>query len=186
MADLVANRLTAAGYVRVGLDHYAVAEDPLAVAMANSSLQRNFQGYVADGSRWIVGVGASAISSLPLGFSQNVVNARHYMSAAIKDEFAPARGVALTSDDRLRGEIIQQLMCRNHVDLAECCRRFGIDPEAFAASIEQLPTLEKHGLIEGEGLQLAVTEKGRPLVRFVCAAFDRYYNAGADRHASGI
>lgn len=186
MADLVANRLTAAGYVRVGLDHYAVPEDSLAVAMANSSLQRNFQGYVADGSRWVVGVGASAISSLPLGFSQNVVNTRHYISAAIKDEFATARGVALTSDDRLRGEIIQQLMCRNHVDLAECCRRFGIDPETFAAGIEQLPSLEKHGLIEGEGLRLAVTEKGRPLVRFVCAAFDRYYRAGAGRHASGI
>lgn len=77
MADLVANRLTAAGYVRVGLDHYAVPEDSLAVAMANSSLQRNFQGYIADGSRRVIGVGASAISSLPRGFSQNVVNTQH-------------------------------------------------------------------------------------------------------------
>lgn len=186
MARLVADRLTAAGYVRVGLDHYAVREDPLAVAMANSSLQRNFQGYVADGSRWVVGVGASAISSLPLGFSQNVVEARDYISAVVGGAFATVRGVALTADDRLRAEIIQHLMCQNCVDLAECCRRFDVDPEVFVGGIEQLPSLEENGLIESRGLKLAVTEKGRPLVRFVCAAFDRYYKAGSGRHASGI
>ena len=186
MVVLVTSRLTEAGYVRVGLDHYAIPTDALAVAMAKSDLKRNFQGYVANESRWVVGVGASAISSLPRGFSQNVVEAGRYMSAVTSGSFATARGLALTDDDRLRGEIIQRLMCQNHVDLEECCRRFGVDPATFVAGIERLRPLERDGLIESDGLQLAVTETGQPLVRVVCAAFDRHYRAGQGRHVSGI
>ncbi len=70
MAELVACRLIAAGYVRIGLDHYARPDDPLALAAGSGRLQRNFQGYVADESPWVIGIGASAISSLPRGFSQ--------------------------------------------------------------------------------------------------------------------
>lgn len=186
MVELVSGRLTAAGYVHVGLDHYAQPQDPLARAAVDGSLHRNFQGYVTNGAPWVVGLGASAISSLPRGFSQNTADASDYMAAVAGGGFATARGLALTDDDRLRGDIIQRLMCQHSVDLEECCRSHHVDPRDFMDGISQLETLEHDGLVVSDGLQLVVTEAGRPLVRFVCAAFDRYYAGAQGRHASGV
>jgi len=186
MAQRVTDRLVDAGYTRIGLDHYARPEDALAAAVHDGGLQRNFQGYVADKSPWIVGVGASAISSLPRGFSQNVSDAAQYMAAIRAGGFATARGIGLTNDDRLRGTIIERLMCNNHVDLEQECRRFHVDPEAFIVSIDQLPALERDGLVAKHDWRLDVTEEGRPLVRFICAAFDRHFSGAAGRHSRGI
>ncbi len=186
MAQRVTDRLVGAGYMRIGLDHYARPDDALAVAARGGGLQRNFQGYVADNSPWIVGVGASAISSLPRGFSQNVSDPTQYMAAIAGGEFATARGIGLTNDDRLRGTIIERLMCDSHVDLEQECRRFHVDPEAFIVSIDQLPALERDGLIAKDDWRLDVTDEGRPLVRFICAAFDRHFSGAAGRHSRGI
>lgn len=186
MARLVTDRLVSAGYVRIGLDHYARPDDALAAAARGGGLQRNFQGYVADDSPWIVGVGASAISSLPGGFSQNIADPAKYIAAMADGGFATARGIALTDDDRLRGKIIERLMCDSHVDLDEECRRFNVDPEAFVVSIDQLPALERDGLIAKDHLRVDVTDEGRPLVRFICAAFDRHFSGAPGRHSRGI
>ena len=186
MAQRVTDRLVDAGYVRIGLDHYARQDDALAAAARDGGLQRNFQGYVADNSPWIVGVGASAISSLPRGFSQNVSDPAPYMAAIAQGGFATARGVALTNDDRLRARIIERLMCDSQVDLEQECRRFHVDPEAFSVSIDQLPVLERDGLIAKDDWRLDVTDEGRPLVRFICAAFDRHFTGAAGRHSRGI
>ncbi|SKA09637.1 oxygen-independent coproporphyrinogen-3 oxidase [Enhydrobacter aerosaccus] len=186
MVELVADKLVAAGYVRIGLDHYARPEDPMARAAADGSLHRNFQGYVANEAPWVVGIGASAISSLPRGFSQNTADASGYMAAISSGSLATARGLAVTEDDKLRADIIQRLMCQHSVDLEECCRSHHVDPGAFLAGIDQLETLERDGLVRSDGLRLAVTEAGRPLVRFVCAAFDRHLAGGPGRHASGV
>ena len=185
MAQLVTDRLVDAGYLRVGLDHYARPDDTLAIAARKGGLQRSFQGYVADNAPWIVGVGASAISSLPRGFSQNVSDPAQYLSK-IDGGFATARGIGLTNDDRLRGTIIERLMCDNRVDLDQECRRFHVDTETFIASIGALPSLERDGLIAKENWRLDVTEEGRPLVRFICAAFDRHFTGAAGRHSRGI
>lgn len=186
MAQRVTDRLVEAGYVRIGLDHYARPGDALAVAATNGKLQRNFQGYVADKSSWVIGVGASAISSLPRGFTQNVADPAQYMAAISEGRFATARGIRLTDDDRLRGAIIERLMCDNRVDLEQECRRFKVDPEAFVVSIDQLPALEQDGVIARADGQLALTDEGRPLVRFVCAAFDRHFSGASGRHSRGI
>ncbi|MBS0520491.1 MAG: oxygen-independent coproporphyrinogen III oxidase [Proteobacteria bacterium] len=186
MVERVAERLVAAGYVRIGLDHYALPEDALARAAADGSLHRNFQGYVTNEASWVVGMGASAISSLPRGFSQNVADAGDYMAAVSRGGFATARGLALTDDDRLRGDIIQRLMCQHSVDIEACCRSHRVDPQAFVSGLGQLEALERDGLVRSDGLRLAVTEAGRPLVRFVCAAFDRHYAGAQGRHASGV
>jgi oxygen-independent coproporphyrinogen III oxidase len=186
MAALVAERLVAAGYLRVGLDHYARSDDALARATADGTLQRSFQGYVADGSRWVIGVGASAISSLPGGFSQNVVDAAQYMAVLETGRFATARGIAVDTEDRLRGEIIGSLMCSYEADVADVCRRRGVALEPFLESVRGLGVLQRDGLIEIDRGRVAVTDRGRPLVRSVCAAFDRYYTGAEGRHSRGI
>ena len=186
MARIVAERLVAAGYVRIGLDHYARPDDALAIAARTGTLKRNFQGYVADDTPWIVGVGASAISSLPRGYSQNLADPAQYMSMIGEGKFATARGVAVTNDDRLRGAIIARLMCEHSVDLERECRRFHVDLDAFIASIDELPLLERDGLVRRDHGKLGVTDAGMPFVRFVCAAFDRHYSAAEGRHSRGI
>jgi oxygen-independent coproporphyrinogen-3 oxidase len=184
MASLVAERLAAAGYRRVGLDHYARPDDRLARAAEDGKLHRNFQGYVADRSAFVVGIGASAISSLPRGFTQNVADPASYM-AAMAQGFVTARGIALTRDDRLRGDIIERMMCENAVDLDPLCRRHRVDRDAFLASID-LEALQRDGLLRRDGSRLQVTEAGRPFVRFICAAFDRHYSGAERRHSSGL
>jgi oxygen-independent coproporphyrinogen-3 oxidase len=185
MAMLVARRLDEAGYVRIGLDHFARRDDRLARAAQEGRLRRNFQGYVASEGPWVVGVGASAISSLPGGFCQNTTDPARYMVQAARG-FATARGVALTDDDRLRAEIIGQLMCNYRVDLAAACENAHVDKGAFVASIDGLPALEEDRLVDWDGRELTVTGAGRPLIRFVCAAFDRYYTGVEGRHSRGV
>ncbi len=186
MAALVSERLVAEGYVRVGLDHYARPRDKLALAAASGGVRRNFQGYVADGSPWVIGVGASAISCLPSGFSQNASDPAKYMTAVERGEFATARGIAVGTEDRLRGDIIGQLMCSYVADVGAACRKYSAELPGFLAGIDGLGTLVRDGLVALDGESLIVTERGRPLVRSVCAAFDRYYTGREGRHARGI
>ncbi|MDP1748703.1 MAG: coproporphyrinogen III oxidase, partial [Reyranella sp.] len=174
------------GYVRVGLDHYARPGDKLAQAVADQRLQRNFQGYVADDPPWVVGIGASAISCLPDGFSQNVSDPAEYMATMERGSFATVRGIAVGTEDRLRGDIISQLMCQYAADVDATCRKYGAEADAFLAEIGGLGSLVRDGLVSIDGGCLAVTERGRPLVRSVCAAFDRYYTGVEGRHARGI
>lgn len=186
MAALVSERLVDSGYLQVGLDHYAKPSDKLAQAVANRRLKRNFQGYVADESPWVVGIGASAISCLPGGFSQNSADPAEYMAAMGRGGFATARGIAVGLEDRLRGDIIGQLMCAYAADVGETCRKHGADAGAFLAEIDDLAPLVRDGLVSIDGERLTVTNRGRPLVRSVCAAFDRYYAGAEGRHARGI
>lgn len=186
MAALVASQLADAGYVQIGLDHYARRRDSLATAVACGRLRRNFQGYVASESPWVVGFGASAISSLPRGYTQNAAAAGRYVAAIEAGLLATERGLQLCYDDRLRGEIIDRLMCVNAADIGEICRRHEVGPAEFLAGIDTLPTLIEDGLVALEGERLVVTERGRPLVRCVCAAFDRHLAAGAGRHSRAI
>lgn len=186
MAALVSERLVGGGYLRVGLDHYARPGDKLARAEVDRRLQRNFQGYVADDSPWVVGIGASAISCLPAGFSQNAADPTDYMAAMDRGGFATVRGIAVDVEDRLRGDIISQLMCRYTADIGETCRKHGTETAAFLATVDGLAPLVRDGLVSIDGELLAVTDLGRPLVRSVCAAFDRYYTGIEGRHARGI
>jgi oxygen-independent coproporphyrinogen-3 oxidase len=183
MAALVAERLVGAGYQRIGLDHYARPGDRLARAAVAGTLHRTFQGYVCERSPFVVGVGASAISSLPGGFTQNLADPARYM--AVTDGFATCRGIALTRDDRLRGAIIERMMCDNAVDVVALCRHHRVDPDVFLSTIDLAP-LERDGLLRRDRGQLALTERGRPFVRFVCAAFDRHYAAVEGRHSRGL
>lgn len=186
LAALVAERLVTAGYARVGLDHYARPHDALAKAVESGRLRRSFQGYVAETQPSVVGLGASAISSLPAGYTQNAPDARRYGDSIEAGTFATVRGLALTGADRLRGEIIERLMCSFAVDLGEICRRHAVSPASFIDGIEDLPALLDDGVVRRDGERLQVTERGRPLVRFVCAAFDPHLTHSNRRHSRGI
>lgn len=176
--------LQAGGYEAIGLDHYALPTDSMARAVRDGTLRRNFQGYTTDRSSWLIGMGASAISSLPGGFTQNVVSAAAYARALAASPTLPvARGVACTAEDRVTAALIERLMCDLSVDLT----LYGSG--TFAAERERLVQFEADGLVEWKGSRLHVTEAGRPFLRNVAAVFDRYIPAaglGAGQHSRAI
>ena len=186
MARLVADRLVEGGYSKVGLDHYARPNDPLSTAADSGRLRRSFQGYVVVDQPSVVGLGASAISSLPRGYTQNVADPGRYQALIEAGCFASVRGLELTAADRLRAEIIERLMCSFSVDLDDVCRRHGASAQSFISEVAGPSQLVSDGLVQRDGESLHVTERGRPLVRFVCAAFDTHLGHADGRHSRGI
>jgi len=185
-SETAAERLVAEGYVRIGLDHFAVPEDPLALAQAQGRLRRNFQGYAADAARTLLGIGASAISSLPQGHVQNLAQELAWRASVAGGELPVARGVALTDDDRFRGEIIERLMCDLSVDLGAICARHGRSLAVLAELLAGLEGFRRDGLVEADGAVVRVQGMGRVVVRSICAAFDTYFAADQSRHSRSL
>jgi len=181
-----AERLQNAGFVWIGLDHFALPSDALAVAAREGGLHRNFQGYTTDGAPVRLGFGPSAIGMLPQGFVQNQVSMHAYRDALQAGGLPVARGLRLDDDDRLRGAVIERLMCFLEVDLDEVCREFGARPGVFADALSALAGMEADGVVVLDGARVRMTERGRPFVRTVCAAFDRYLEPGETRHAQAV
>jgi oxygen-independent coproporphyrinogen-3 oxidase len=138
--EAAAGRLVRAGYVRVGLDHFARPDDPLGRAMADGRLRRNFQGCTTDAAGTLLGFGASSISSLPGGYAQSLTDIAAYGDAVRQGRLATARGLVLTPEDRLRRDVIERLMCDLAVDLDAVCDRHGV--AAAAAFERELATLD--------------------------------------------
>lgn len=180
-AQTAAAVLQSAGYVPIGLDHFARPDDSLAKAARTSRLRRNFQGYTTDEADALIGLGASAISKLPQGFVQNAADTAGYSRAIEAGRFASAKGVALSADDRLRAYIIKRLMCDLAVDLDEAAA--GRD---FSAEIAALKALAEEGLVKLDGRTVAATERGRPFLRLIAAAFDAYLPANQTRHSIAV
>ncbi len=137
----IANALQDAGYAQVGLDHFALPDDEMAVALRERQLRRNFQGYTTDTSEILLGFGASAIGHLPQGYVQNEVHTRAYEESIASGRLATVKGYALTKDDRLLAEIIERIMCDFGVDLGEICSRHDTAPEKILKSSSRLQHL---------------------------------------------
>ncbi len=182
-AEAIAGTLGQAGYVRVGLDHYALPGDPMAVAHAAGTLRRNFQGYTTDPSEALIGLGASAIGRLPQGYVQNDPAVRAYAGRVARGELATLKGYALTPDDRLRAELIERVMCDFAVDVGAVCRSHGRDPDALLATLPRLPALAAHGLVRRKGTFLGIPDDARGFVRNVAAAFDAHLGTSAAIHS---
>lgn len=180
-SQVAAETLCGLGYQAIGLDHFALPEDELAVAGREKRLRRNFQGYTTDDADALIGLGASAIGTLPQGFVQNASDIAGYARAVAGGTFATVKGIALTDEDRLRAGIIERLMCNLEIDLDAI--KGGA---SFAAEITALQDLAKHGLVRIDGRHATVTEGGRPFVRIVAAVFDAYLAAGAKRHSLAV
>jgi oxygen-independent coproporphyrinogen-3 oxidase len=186
MASLIGEVLTAAGYRTIGLDHYALPGDPLAIAARRHELRRNFQGYTDVAAATYIGIGASAISRLPGGLAQNTTSVDQYATAIQAGRYATARGVAVSADDLLVADVIEHLMCAFEVDLPAVARRHGMPQDAFDDDIARLQPLVEEGLVELEHGRLRVTDAGRLAVRLVCASFDHHLPASAARHSAAV
>jgi oxygen-independent coproporphyrinogen III oxidase len=181
-AEVAAETLQGFGYHAVGLDHFALADDPLAVAARERRLRRNFQGYTADDADALIGLGASAIGKLPQGFVQNAPDLAGYARAVANGRFATMKGVALTADDRVRAAAIERLMCDLEVDLAA----LEGGPHYFAAEIETFHSLAEEGIVRIDGSRIVMTERARPFVRIAASVFDAYLDAGGKRHSVAV
>ena len=158
----------------------------MAQALAEGRLRRNFQGYTTDSAGTLLGLGASAIGSLPQGFVQNVSQELGWRAAVREGRLPVARGVAVTGEDRFRGEIIERLMCDLAVDLGEVCRRHGRELSELGPCLARMAPFIADGLVRLNEGRLTVTSAGRLVVRSVCAAFDDYHAPDAAHHSKAI
>ncbi|MBL0405113.1 oxygen-independent coproporphyrinogen III oxidase [Microvirga aerilata] len=184
--EAAADALIRAGYIQIGIDHFAKPSDPMADRQRNGRLHRNFQGYTTDEATALIGFGTSAIGSLPQGYIQNAPTTVGYREAVLKGRLPVVRGVALSEDDRLRRRIIERLMCDFSVDLHELTSEFRREALDFKPEMEAVDALAEDGLVVRHGLTLTIPREGRALVRNVCAVFDRYLESGAQRHSRAL
>jgi oxygen-independent coproporphyrinogen-3 oxidase len=185
-AGAAAASLAAAGYEAVGIDHFARPHDALACAARAGTLRRNFQGYTTDAASHLIGFGASAISSFPAGYAQNAANVKEWLERIESGRLATVRGFALSADDRLRGEIIERLMCDLSVDLDSVTARHRTDMGAIVDALPALQELVREGIATFSGQRVGIAAGARPLARLVAAAFDTYLAAGRARHSVAV
>lgn len=183
-AEAIAEVLVAAGYRRIGLDHFAKPNDPMARALSAGTLRRNFQGYTTDRAETLLGFGASAIGRLPQGYLQNTPRIGAYENAIFAGRPATARGFALTDEDKLRAAVIERLMCDLTVDLDRVADAY-LPGFEFHRERTILDGLAAEGIVETEGVRITVPEPMRPFVRRVAAVFDSSQSAEAT-HAPAI
>jgi oxygen-independent coproporphyrinogen III oxidase len=176
------NKLEEAGYLHIGLDHFALASDDLAIAAENGLLRRNFQGYPSDNAKTVIGLGASSISTFNEGFVQNSPDIRKWREKLDTGQFATYRGTVVTDDDCFWSDIIQALMCDLVVDFAPILQQWGRSPSTLDPAFERMREMETDGLVRRCGSVLSVTRLGRPFLRAICASFDQYV---VDRDQSG-
>ncbi|MGQ7791551.1 oxygen-independent coproporphyrinogen III oxidase [Faunimonas sp. B44] len=185
-ANRAASRLTAAGYERVGMDHFALPADSLAAAAREGRLHRNFQGYTADEYEALIGLGASAIGRLPQGYVQNEVATGRYRAIVEGGDVAVVRGVALSDEDRVRAYAIERLMCDFRLSNSALKARFGERAEDVIDEAGFLAEHDPEGFLAPGPDGIEVTAKGRPFVRSVCASLDPYFLAGKGRHSVAV
>lgn len=169
-------RLTGAGYKAVGFDHFALPDDDLALAATGDTLRRNFQGFTDDQSPVLIGLGASSISEFPDVFVQNEKNAGRYRTLLAADCLTGSKGVARTDEDRRRGAIITDLLCRG---------RARIDGDLLEASRSRLEPFTAIGLARFDGSMLELSPGSEPYARSIAAVFDAY-RGGAKQFSSAV
>ncbi|MEO5807922.1 oxygen-independent coproporphyrinogen III oxidase [Devosia sp.] len=185
-AEAAAAVFLAAGYLPIGMDHFALPHDSLAIAYGQGRLQRNFQGYTADRHDALIGLGASAIGKLPQGYVQNVVATHDYQQRALNGVGVIARGVAFAGDDVIRGHVIERLMCDFALDFSSLRAAFGADAEEVIGEAIAI------GLADGDGLvrllpgAMEITERGRPFVRTLASKFDAYLVGDSARYSRAV
>lgn len=177
----------AAGYQAVGLDHFALPVDPLAVAARQGRLRRNFQGYTTDGCATMLGFGATAIGATPAGYVQNIAETGAWSRAVNAGILPVERGIALTDEDRLRACVIERLMCDGAVDASALAKAAGRPAGHFDAAFAALAPLAADGLAAVEDGRVTLSPAGALVSRLAAAAFDAHRAPAAPaRHAVAI
>lgn len=167
--------LTVAGYVFIGMDHFALPNDSLAIAQREGSLHRNFQGYTTHAECDLLAFGVSSISQVAGCYSQNVKDMDAYEAALKAGRLPIERGLCMTEDDHIRRDLIMELICQFNLDYASFGARHGIHvQDYFADALERLQPMVADGLLDMDDHGIRVLPRGRLLIRNVCMVFDRY------------
>jgi oxygen-independent coproporphyrinogen-3 oxidase len=169
------DKLTAAGYVFIGMDHFARPDDELAVAQREGSLYRNFQGYSTHADCDLLGLGVTSIAKVDNTYSQNVKTLEPYYEHVDAGRLPVLRGIELKRDDELRRDVITRLICHFRLDFAAVEARWGIEfGDYFAPALAQLAVMADDGLLALDQAGIEVLPRGRLLIRNICMVFDRY------------
>ncbi len=185
--QLTIERLTQAGYVYIGMDHFARPDDELAVAQRSGTLYRNFQGYSTHAECDLVGLGITAIGMVGDCYSQNRKTLEDYYAALDAGQLPVMRGLVLDADDKLRRGIITQLICHFTLNLDAIARAHGIGfADYFAAELADLNVMQQDGLIEMDEKSIRVKPAGKLLIRNICMVFDRYLREKQEQRYSRV
>ena len=175
LLELAIRRLASAGYVYIGMDHFALPDDELAVAQRQGRLTRNFQGYSTCADADLVGLGVSAIGAIGPTYSQNYRGLDEYYDRLDRGQLPIMRGIELTMDDLVRRAVIQGLMCHFEISRESIEASYLVEFDRyFEAELGELQAFEKQGMLElGDGW-ISVTPRGRFMIRSICMVFDKY------------
>jgi oxygen-independent coproporphyrinogen-3 oxidase len=185
-ARLAAATLVASGYVQIGIDHFALPGDSLAIAAAEGRLHRNFQGYTSDGARTLIGIGATSIGRTPQGYVQNASETGAWSRAVAAGKLPVARGHVLAEQDLLRSHVIERIMCDGSVDLAAAGHALGFEDDWYLEEIPELIQLQQDRLLTYADGKLSLAPKAAPLARVVAAVFDTYLRHSTTRHSVAV
>ncbi|MDX1796528.1 MAG: oxygen-independent coproporphyrinogen III oxidase, partial [Hydrogenovibrio sp.] len=181
------NRLLEAGYVYIGMDHFAKPDDELAIAQRDETLYRNFQGYSTHAECDLIGMGATSISLIDNTYAQNFKGLEEYYQAIDDGHLATFRGVHLTEDDELRRDVITRLISHFHLNFETLNRKWGIRfEEYFAKELVNLAQMQADGLLDVTPTDIYVTPAGRLLIRNICMVFDAYLNPKVQNRFSKV
>ncbi|MEM1277585.1 MAG: oxygen-independent coproporphyrinogen III oxidase [Pseudomonadota bacterium] len=185
-AKMAAQEIQSQGYVPIGLDHFALPTDPLAIAARTGTLRRNFQGYTTDTATALLGLGATSIGRTPQGYMQNIPETGAWSRAVNAGQLPVAKGIALSGDDRLRASVIEALMCHARVDLAEIARMHDAPVDWYEDLEDDLQLLLQDGLLTRTGAQISMNPKATHLVRVLAAVFDAYIDSQEKKHSVAV
>ncbi len=172
---LTIEKLTTAGYVYIGMDHFSRPDDELAIAQRQRTLHRNFQGYSTKAGSDLYGLGLSSISHFDTYYAQNFKTLLEYQTAIEKRSFATHAGYAMTADDQIRKFVIMRLMCHLYLDITEVEQKFGIRfGDYFETSLSKLQSLADDGLVTISDREIHVSATGRLFLRNIAMCFDAY------------
>ena len=175
MLQQIGEHLAKAGYVYIGMDHFARPDDELAVAQREGHLYRNFQGYSTHANCDLVAMGVTSIGMIDNTYAQNMRTLDEYYARIDAGELAVFRGVALTHDDELRRAVITELICNFVLDTQAIARAWDIRfDQYFADEMRRLSSMAQDGLLSIDGPHIEVLPAGRLLIRNICMVFDRY------------
>lgn len=176
--EIISQTLQDAGYRHIGMDHYVLPGDELAIAQREGRLQRNFQGYSLHMADDLLGLGVSAISQMGDYYLQNERELSGYYALLDEGRFPVTRGCRVNDDDKLRRHVIMGLISDLRLDIGECNRQFDIDFKAvFARELQALQPMVEDGFLEMSDAGITVTARGRPFLRNICMPFDAYLGA---------
>ncbi len=185
-ASTAAQALKQHGYKAIGIDHFALPEDDLAVAAKSGRLRRNFQGYTSDTAQTLLGLGATSIGRTPSGYIQNIAETGAWARAVRSGRLPVARGHETSTDDALRAHVIERIMCDGEIDLRDAGNRHDRPHDWYAAEIPSLRELQQDDIIVQDNDYLALTETGAPLARIVAAVFDTYLAKSQAKHSRSL